>query len=83
MVTRNSNVCLKNLHQKHEAKNRVVWNRVEEIAKVFQTGLALGVDFLGKTEAIMETVASRKNENDNRFRALARSLVFKFKPIVS
>ena len=49
----------------------------------FQTGLALGVDFFVKNEVIMEMIASRKNENDNRFRALARSLVFKFKPIVS
>ncbi|TXG51157.1 hypothetical protein EZV62_023681 [Acer yangbiense] len=55
--------------------DRVVWNLEEEIAKVFQIGLALSTNFGGKKKAIMEMIARRNEENDNGFRALLLGLV--------
>ncbi|KAK1557175.1 hypothetical protein Q3G72_019478 [Acer saccharum] len=40
------------LHQKLEEKNNEVWNLEDEIVKVFERGLALGLDFSGRKKEI-------------------------------
>ena len=60
-----------------------MWNLEEEIAKVLEVGLARGVNFYGNKRELTEIMASKKAENDNRFRDLVRTLVLKFKHVVS
>ncbi|KAK3193094.1 hypothetical protein Dsin_024404 [Dipteronia sinensis] len=83
MVTRSSSAAIKSQHQNSKAKSRVVWNLEDQIAKVLESGLARGADFHGKKRELVEIIASRKVENDNRFHDLVRNLVFKYKHVVS
>ena len=46
----------------------MVWNLEEEIAKVIETGVALGFDFGGKEKTIKEELSRREKEDDDRVR---------------
>ncbi|KAK0579209.1 hypothetical protein LWI29_022866 [Acer saccharum] len=81
MKTRSISVGETRLHHKLEEKE--VWNLDDEIVKVFERGLALGLDFNGRKKEISELIARRDVKNDNRFRVLVKTLVAKHRSIVS
>ena len=67
------------MQQNFELNNKVTWNLEDEVAKVLEKGLALGFNFCGKKQELVEIIARRKEANDFRFRDLVRSLVLKHK----
>ncbi|KAK3206386.1 hypothetical protein Dsin_020432 [Dipteronia sinensis] len=77
MITMSSSACDIKLQQKPEEKIKVVWNLHDEIAKVIERGLARGFDFNGKKNEMLEIIARRGKENDNRFHDLVKRLVSK------
>ncbi|KAK0578724.1 hypothetical protein LWI29_015146 [Acer saccharum] len=81
MKTRSISVGETGLHHKLEEKE--VWNLDDEIVKVFERDLALGLDFNGRKKEISKLIAGRDVKNDNRFRVLVKTLVAKHRSIVS
>ena len=71
------------LHQKPEEKEKEVWNLEDKIVIVFERGLALGLDFDGRKNEILELIARRDIENDNRFHVIGKTLVAKHISFVS
>ena len=45
-----------------------MWNLVDEVAKVIETGKALGFDFNGREEEISVIVAIREEEDEERIK---------------
>ncbi|KAK1556494.1 hypothetical protein Q3G72_005939 [Acer saccharum] len=81
MKTRSISVGETGLHHKLEEKE--VWDLDDEIVKVFERDLALGLDFNGRKKEISKLIAGRDVKNDNRFRVLVKTLVAKHRSIVS
>ncbi|KAK1565743.1 hypothetical protein Q3G72_033886 [Acer saccharum] len=54
-------------------------NLKDDIAKVLEKGLALGLNFKGKREELLDIINKRNVANDNRFRDLVSRLVMNFK----
>ncbi|KAI9194594.1 hypothetical protein LWI28_007426 [Acer negundo] len=68
--------------------NRLMWNLEEEITRVIETGVALGIDFDGKEKAFSEELVRREKEDIERGlwlvekRKVVRGLVNGTKPMV-
>ncbi|KAK0599175.1 hypothetical protein LWI29_002961 [Acer saccharum] len=58
-----------------------VWNLEDEVTRVLEKGLALGLDLNGRKKELIEIIARREEENDSRFRDLVRRLVQNHKAI--
>ncbi|TXG65219.1 hypothetical protein EZV62_006494 [Acer yangbiense] len=52
--------------QDSEVNIKELYNLDEEIVKVMEKGMAMGFDFNGRKEELMEIMARRKDGNDNR-----------------
>ena len=44
-----------------------LWKLSTEVAKVIETGFALGIDFKGREDLASEVIARRENEDNVRF----------------
>lgn len=49
-----------------EESRKILWNTEEKVAKVIETGAALGFDYNGQEEEIVEYVTLRKREDEDR-----------------
>ncbi|KAK0595649.1 hypothetical protein LWI29_008692 [Acer saccharum] len=55
-------------------QNSELRNLEDDVAKVLEKGLALGLNFNGRKEELLDIIAKRDVMNDNRFRDLVRRL---------
>ncbi|KAK0586795.1 hypothetical protein LWI29_012456 [Acer saccharum] len=60
-------------------QNSELRNLEDDVAKVLEKGLALGLNFNGRKEELLDIIAKRDVMNDNRFRDLVRRLVLTYK----
>ncbi|KAK0595375.1 hypothetical protein LWI29_006006 [Acer saccharum] len=65
-----------------QINSKEVWNLEEEVTKVLEKGLAIGLNFNGRRKELLEIIARRKEVNDNRFQDLVRNLVQNHKDTV-
>ncbi|KAK3225267.1 hypothetical protein Dsin_005129 [Dipteronia sinensis] len=79
MNLRSFGVCSNLKIQNSEIISMEIWNLEEEVMKVLEKGLAIGLNFNGRKKELLEIIARREEENDDRFRDLVRSLVQKHK----
>ncbi|KAI9186182.1 hypothetical protein LWI28_014499 [Acer negundo] len=62
--------------KKHEERSlKLSWNLEEEIAKVIETGVALGFNFNGKEKEIGGEVARREMEDEEKLRPVNQQLL--------
>ncbi|KAK0601437.1 hypothetical protein LWI29_024266 [Acer saccharum] len=64
-------------------QNSELRNLEDDVAKVLEKGLALGLNFNGRKEELLDIIAKRDVMNDNRFRDLVRRLLEKERDSVS
>ncbi|KAK3183320.1 hypothetical protein Dsin_030606 [Dipteronia sinensis] len=71
--------CLSSKCHSMQTRSKEFCNLEDEVAKVLEKGLTLGLNFNGKRKELLDIIAKRDEVNDNRFRDLVRRLVLKNK----